>query len=216
MLDKKYILFDLDGTLTDPYEGITKSLQYSLKHFGIDESQENLKRFIGPPLKDSFMDFYSFDVEKAQLAAEKFRERFLVTGIFENKVMDGIPALLEELQNNGKIIVTASSKPKESVEVVINHFGLEKYFAFLGGSTFSGDRYTKSDVIQYVLDEMNIEDVSQAVMIGDRKHDIIGAKDFGITSIGVLFGYGDRAEHEKAGADYIVETVADLRDLLLG
>jgi len=215
MLDKKYIFFDLDGTLTDPFEGITKSLQYSLKHFGIDEKQENLKRFIGPPLKESFMTFYNFSEEKAKLAIDKYRERYLVKGVYENILFNGIPELLEEIQKTGKIIALASSKPIESCEVIIEYFGLKKYFTFIGGSTFNGDRYTKQDVISYVLKELNITDTSQVIMIGDRKHDILGAKEFGIQSIGVLYGYGDKAEHENAGADYIVETVSELKKILL-
>jgi len=215
MLNKKYILFDLDGTLTDPFEGITKSVQYALKYFGIDEKLENLRDFIGPPLKDEFMKCYNFDEQMAEKAIEKYREIYLVEGIYQNKIIDGIPKLLEELQNNGKNLILATSKPIESAEIVMNYFDLKKYFTFLAGSTYKGERHTKSDVIEYALGQSNVTDVSQAVMIGDRKHDVLGAKDFAMQSIGVLFGYGDRAELELAGADFIVETVLDLRKILL-
>ncbi len=216
MLNKKFILFDLDGTLTNPYEGITKSVQYSLASFGIDEKQENLKRFIGPPLTWAFKEYYGFNDETTAQAIKKYRERFSEKGIFENDLYEGIPELLDILKKSGKEIILATSKPIEFSEKIIDYFGLTKYFSFMAGSTLKGERDTKAEVIEYALNEMNITDLSKAVMIGDREHDIFGAKANNIDSIGILYGFGSREEFEKAGADYICDTVYDLGKLILG
>ena len=215
MIYIKYILFDLDGTLTNPFEGITKSVQYALASFGIEEKQENLKKFIGPPLKYAFMEYYNFSEDKAVEAVKKYRERFSVKGLYENDLYDGIPKLLGRLKENGKTIILATSKPIEFAEKIIEHFNLTQYFDFLTGSTLKGERDTKGEVIEYALSQMKITDLSQAVMIGDREHDIIGAKENGIESIGILYGFGDREEFETAGADYICETVEDIGKLLI-
>lgn len=215
MIDKKYILFDLDGTLTNPYEGITKSVQHALSHFGIEEKQENLKMFIGPPLAYSFSTFYGFDKEKTKEAIRKYRERFSVKGIHENEIIEGIPQLLKELKDNGKHLILATSKPIEFASQIVENFELSQYFVLLAGSTFSGERNTKAKVIAYALEKAGVKDLSQAIMIGDREHDIIGAKENGIESIGVLFGFGSWEEFKKAGAEYICETVDDLKKLLL-
>lgn len=215
MLDKQYIFFDLDGTLLDPFFGITKAVQYALKSFGIESELNDLKCFIGPPLKDSFMEFYGFDEVDAMKAVMKYRELYLETGIFENEVYEGIPMLLESLAKIGKKIVLATAKPTPSAEKILKHYNLMKYFTFVGGSTFDGSRYNKTDVLKYVIEQCKLKSLSDIIMIGDRKHDIIGAKNVGIDSIGVLYGYGNREELETVKADYIVETVADLNKLLL-
>ena len=215
MLNKKYILFDLDGTLTNPYEGITKSVQYALSSFGIDEKQENLKRFIGPPLTYSFKEYYGFDDESTAQAIKKYRERFSQKGIYENDLYEGIPELLDKLKKSGKEIILATSKPIEFSERIIEYFNLTKYFSFMAGSTLKGERDTKAQVIEYALSRMGITDLSQVVMIGDREHDIIGAKANNIESIGILYGFGDREEFEKVGAEYICDTIKDLEKILL-
>ncbi|MBE7036865.1 MAG: HAD family hydrolase [Ruminococcaceae bacterium] len=213
MKTKENILFDLDGTLTDPMLGITKSVHYALRSFGIDEdSLEKLTPFIGPPLKGSFQKFYGFDEEKAEEALAKYREYFSVTGMFENKVYDGIPALLEGLKYRGKKVILATSKPEIYARQILEHFDLLRYFDFIGGSLLDGRRVEKSDVIQYVLEENRIQP-ENAVMIGDRCFDILGGQSQGLITVGVLYGYGDRKELEEAGADYITETVSELSDL---
>ena len=216
MLNKEFILFDLDGTLTNPYEGITKSVQYSLASFGIDENQKNLKRFIGPPLTWAFKEYYGFDDEKAAQAVKKYRERFSTKGLYENDLYEGIPELLDTLKKSGSEIILATSKPIEFSEKIIDYFDLTQYFSFMAGSTLKGERDTKAEVIEYALQEMNITDLSQVVMIGDREHDIYGAKANNIESIGILYGFGNREEFEKAGADYICDTVDNLGKLILG
>lgn len=217
MKNYKYILFDLDGTLTDPAEGITNSVAYSLKKFGIDiEDKSTLNKFIGPPLLDSFMEFYGFSEEKAQTAIDYYREYFRSTGIYENRVYGGVEEMLEKLKKGGREIILATSKPEPFAKEILRHFCLEKYFLFAAGSNFDGTRCAKAEVIEYALESVGIEDKSAAVMIGDRKHDIIGAQKTGLDSIGVLFGYGSRAELEAAGATYIAETVEDITKLIMG
>ncbi len=215
MKEYSYILFDLDGTLTDPMEGITRSVQFALKHFGIEAGLQELCRFIGPPLKDSFVEFYHFSEEEAELAVMHYRKYFEVQGIFENKPYEGIPQLLDDLKSAGKTLLVATSKPTVFAKQILDHFGLAPYFVFVGGSELDGRRTKKAEVIGYVLDYMNILSLQSAVMVGDRKHDILGAKAIGIDSIGVLYGYGDKGELVDAGADYLASDIKALQELLL-
>ncbi|ABR34486.1 MULTISPECIES: HAD family hydrolase [Clostridium] len=212
----EYILFDLDGTLTDSGEGITKSVQYALKSFGIlvDDLKE-LNKFIGPPLKDSFKEYYNFDEEKAQLGLVKYREYFAEKGIYENKLYDGIPELLEVLKKNNKKIVLATSKPEVYARQILQYFKIDKYFDFAAGADFEETRVNKGDVIKYALQEANITDLSKVIMVGDREHDIIGAKENNIKSVGVLYGFGDVIELTQARAEYIVKDTEELLNILL-
>ncbi|SFD35247.1 HAD hydrolase-like protein [Clostridium uliginosum] len=211
-----YILMDLDGTITDPMVGITKSIQYALKHFDIIVDDINtLSKFIGPPLKDTFSGYYNFNEEQTIEAISKFRERFAHKGLYENIVYDGMENFLQALIDEGKILMMATSKPSFFAEKILSHFNLKKYFSFVGGSNMDETRSKKSEVIEYVLSQNNITDLSKVVMIGDRQHDIIGAKQFGIDSIGVLYGYGDYEELSNAGADYIVKNLDELLDQLI-
>lgn len=204
------VLFDLDGTLTDPGRGITNSVAHSLKKFGIEvEDKKELYKFIGPPLHDSFMRYYGFSKEEAETAVEYFREYFRDTGIFENEVYDGIENLLSKLKASGRKIILATSKPEEFAKRILVHFGLDKYFDFTAGATMDTSRVKKGDVIAYALRESGCSS-QNAVMIGDKMHDILGAKENGLASIGVLFGYGSREELENAGADFIAENVNDI------
>lgn len=216
---KKYILFDLDGTLTDPREGITACVQYALKDFGIEEpDQEKLEPFIGPPLKDSFMKYYNMTEEQAERAIAKYRERFQDTGIFENELYGGIHDLLRSLKNGGMHLAVASSKPTVYVERILKHFKIDKYFEVVVGSELDGTRVEKPQVLQEVFlrffpDHMIPYD--QFCMVGDRKYDIDGARTFRVESIGVTYGYGSREELEEAKADHIVESVTELKKLLM-
>ena len=208
------ILFDLDGTLTDPFEGITGSVQYALAKFGIDADKNDLKVFIGPPLYASFMMFYGFDEAKALKAVEYYRERFAAVGLYENEVYDGIVPMLQELTKRGKRLAVATSKPEKFAKLIVEHFGLSRYFEVVAGATMDSSRIEKADVVKYALDLMGISDASTAVMVGDREHDIIGAKANGLKSVGVLYGFGDRRELESAGADYIAATPRDIVDMV--
>lgn len=210
-----YLLFDLDGTLTDSGAGIMNSVLYALKKFNIQvEDRTQLYAFIGPPLAESFQKFYHFSQEQALQAVCYYREYFSEKGMFENKVISGIDTLLNELKDAGKKLIVATSKPEKYTIKILEHFNLISYFQFVAGATMDETRNTKTSVIAYALDHINIVSKKEVVMIGDRKHDIEGAKDNNIDSIGVLFGYGSRKELEQAGADYIVENVAELRTLL--
>lgn len=212
----KYVLFDLDGTLTDPKVGITTCVAYALEHFGIHvENMDTLCKFIGPPLKESFMVYYGMNSGEADEAVEKYRERFAVKGLFENRVYKGIRELLGELKAMGKTLIVATSKPAVYSGQILEHFGLVDYFTFLSGSELDGTRVDKAEVIAYALEQNGITDPSEVLMVGDREHDIIGAVKNGIDCAGVLYGYGSREEFEENHASYIVETVAELRDLLV-
>lgn len=214
-MEKEHLLFDLDGTLTDPKEGITKSVQYALNAFGIPaEDRDKLCCFIGPPLKDSFMEFYGFSEEDAIKGVLSYREYFKDKGMLDNKVYEGAQRVLEALVKKGKKLYVASSKPEIFVRKILEHFELDSYFVFAGGADLEGTRDKKADVIRYVIKECQLSDLSKIVMIGDRKHDILGAKEVGIDSVGVLYGFGSRQELEDAGADLIAETIFDLQNLL--
>ena len=205
------VLFDLDGTLTDPGEGITNSVAYALNKFNIKvEDKKELYNFIGPPLIDSFMKYYGMDYEDGLKAVEYYREYFSVTGIFENRMFDGVPELLEKIKKSGHTISLATSKPEQYAVRILEHFDLLKYFDFVGAATMDESRSKKADVITYTLEKLKVTDKSKVVMIGDRHHDIDGAIKNGIDSIGVLIGYGDRTELETAGATYIAETLDDI------
>jgi phosphoglycolate phosphatase len=209
------ILFDLDGTLTDPKEGITKSVQYALDKIGIHVADpDDLVNFIGPPLFESFRDFYGFDACLAQRAVEFYRERFAETGIFENRLYPGIAALLAALKDQGRGLFVATSKPTVFALRIIRHFGLETYFEGMVGSGLDGSRNSKAEVIAEVLAKYRFGAKDRTVMIGDRKHDLIGARACGIDSIGVAFGYGSLAELEECKPTYIAESIAELRRLL--
>ena len=207
----RYILFDLDGTLTDPGVGITNSVMYSLRKFGISESDRtSLYRFIGPPLKESFETFYGFSDEQSELAVKYYREYFKDTGIFENTVYDGITDLLKELKERGRTLAVATSKPEVFAVRILKHFGLYGYFDHIAGATMDDSRNKKADVIKYALEHCGTVSETEAVMIGDRKHDITGANENCIDSIGVLYGYGDLGELQEAGASYIAAEPADI------
>ena len=212
-MEKEYLLFDLDGTLTDPKEGITKSVRHALKAYNIEvEDLDTLCCFIGPPLKDSFIEYYGFSEEDAVNAIGVYREYFSDRGIFENEVYEGIEEMLKALTSSGKKLFVASSKPEVFVRKIMEHFGLD--FTFMGGADLGETRVKKADVIRYVLAENGITDLEKVIMIGDRKHDILGAREVGVDSVGVLYGYGDREELTGAQADFLAETVFDLQNLL--
>lgn len=212
----RYLLFDLDGTLTDPMLGITRSVQYALRRFGIEvDDLRTLCRFIGPPLKESFRDFYGMDDEQATRAVALTREYFAPRGIFENRLYEGIPELLTELQAAGCMLAMATSKPEPFARQIAEHFHLADRFTLIGGATMDGTRTAKRDVVRYVLGALDVEDPTAAVMIGDRRYDIEGAAAEGIASIGVLWGYGSREELAAARAGQIAGTIPGLRALLL-
>jgi phosphoglycolate phosphatase len=210
----KYILFDLDGTLTNPVIGITKSIQYALNSKGIHITDlNNLTKYIGPPLRNTFVEF-GFNEEEAEELVTKYREYYRVTGIYENEVYDGIEELLQRLKEDGKKLYTATSKPEHFAKIILEHFQLSHYFEEICGATMDDSRGTKEEVIRYVLEKNKITDLDEVVMIGDREHDVEGAKKVGVASIGVLFGYGSRGELIEAGADHLAATVEEIYDII--
>lgn len=210
----KYYFFDLDGTLTDPGMGITNAVMHALKAYGISvDDRSKLYSFIGPPLKDSFMKYFDFSAEKAMEAIVHYREYFSTKGIFENEMYEGIPKILDKLKKRGISLILATSKPDEFSIRILKHFGIYEYFDFIAASTMDEKRTGKAEVISYAIESLGITDKSEVLMIGDREHDIKGAKANGLKSAGVLYGYGDLKELQDAGADYIVEKPENLLDL---
>ncbi|WP_226683001.1 HAD family hydrolase [Sutcliffiella horikoshii] len=217
MAEYKIILFDLDGTLSDPKEGITKSVQYALAKMGIVESDtDRLETFIGPPLQVSFAEYYGLDEKQSIRAIDFYRDRFKEKGMFENVLYPDISLLLEALNECCFILVVATSKPTVFAEQIIKYFELEKYFQLIVGSNLDGTRASKTEIIQYILDKYSEFNRGDFVMIGDRKHDIIGAKNTGIDSIGVTYGYGSQEEIRDAEPTCIVSSIDQLKDMLLG
>jgi phosphoglycolate phosphatase len=211
----EYILFDLDGTLTDPVMGITNAVMYALEKFGITvEDRKELYKFIGPPLIDSFTQFYGFSEEDALQAIVYYREFFGVTGIYQNEVYPQIPETLEAIKNSGKKLLLATSKPEKYAKIILEHFGLAKYFDCVVGATFDGSLNYKSDIVRVALERGGVLDKEKAIMIGDRHHDITGGKDNGLRTIGVLYGYGDLEEMKEYKADFVAEKPTDILKIL--
>jgi phosphoglycolate phosphatase len=216
MLTYSTILFDLDGTLTDPKVGITRSIQHALARFSIEvDDLETLVPFIGPPLAGSFQRHYGFESAQARQAVEYYREYFAETGIFENVVYPDIPELLADLRTTGATLALATSKPTIYAEHILRHFDLRQYFALVAGSNLDGSMTDKAEIIRYVL--AHLPDVSRdrAVMVGDREHDIIGARDNAIDALAVAYGFGSTDELRDAQPTAIVPSVARLRAILL-
>lgn len=205
------VLFDLDGTLTDPGIGITNSVAYALEKYGIRaEDRSRLYPFIGPPLQESFEMFYGFSKEDAKKAVAYYREYYKDKGIYENRLYEGIDVLLQSLRDAGRTLLVATSKPEGFARQILDYFAVSRYFTYIAGSNMDGTRSGKAEVIAYALEAGNIRDLSSAVMVGDRSYDIAGAKQAGIDSVGVLFGYGSRQELEAAGADHLAGCPADI------
>ena len=212
----QHILFDLDGTLTDSAEGITKSAAYALKHFNIEVTDlKSLEKFIGPKLQDSFMEFYNFSEEQAERASELFQERFARIGKFENKLYPGIKELLEKLKNSGRKLYVATSKPVFYSKEILDHFSISQYFEDVSGAELDGSKSHKEEVIGRILTQNKITPSGQVVMVGDRKFDVIGAKANQIPVVGVLYGFGDREELTASGADRLAADLAELEQILL-
>lgn len=210
----RYLLLDLDGTLTNPQTGITKSVAYALQSLGIDPPPlSDLLPFIGPPLMESFERYFGMPREQAALAVAKYREYFTDRGIFENEIYPGIPDLLNERKAAGNLLILATSKPTVFAARILRHFAIDHYFTFVSGSELSGERTDKAQVIEYALKHCGIENTSEACMIGDRKHDVLGAKKMGLFAVGVSYGFAEAGELKRAGADIIVDSVDELRRL---
>lgn len=207
--------FDLDGTITDSAPGITNSVIYALKKYGIEENDyEKLCKFIGPPLDVSFQEYYGFSKEQSLEAIEYYREYYKDKGIFENSVYDGFEEVVKQLKEAGKRLIVATSKPEPFARRIIEHFGLSPYFDYVAGMELDGRRGSKEEVINYALEACGIKDKSKVLMVGDRRHDVIGARAAGIDCLGVLYGFGTREELEAAGAAYIIERPEEILNFI--
>lgn len=212
----KTILFDLDGTITDSGEGIIHSVAYALKKMNLRiPNQTELYSFIGPPLSESFKQLCHLDDIKTNRAVDYYREYYQKEGMFENHVYEGIPELLTTLKKANCNLYIATSKPEIYAKQILEHFNLSNYFEGIYGASLDGERSKKGDVIRYALKEAKITHLKETLMIGDRSHDITGAKENKLVSIGVLYGFGDQAELKKAGADYIAVTPKDIGKIII-
>lgn len=212
----KNIFFDLDGTINNSGIGIKKAIKYALKNFDIEiESEEFIKKYIGPPLLDCFMEFNGLSREDSEKALKYYRDYYNTIGKFEAEVYDGMIDLLKELKEKGANLYVATSKPEDVMYDVLTHFNLLQLFDAVYGASLDSTRNKKTAVIKYALETGGMERET-SIMIGDHHHDVLGAKENGMKSVAVTYGYGDRLEIFNSNPDYTVSTVAQLRKLLLG
>ena len=206
-----HILFDLDGTLTRSEQGIINSVIYALGEMGIIETdREKIKKFIGPPLRESFMKYYGFDKDGAEKAVAHYRVNYRAKGIYEAPLYDGVKETLTALKAKGIRLYVATAKPEIFAKQILKHFEIDHLFTDVVGSCLDGTLVNKDEIIALVLEKNKISDKAKAIMVGDREYDITGAKAVGISSIGVLYGYGDHNELKNAGADHIIEKIEDI------
>lgn len=212
----KYILWDLDGTISDSAPGIVNSVIYALEHMGTEVGdRDSLTKFVGPPLSESFSRYYGYTPEETDRAVRFFREYYREKGIYENTIYPGLEALLKRLEAAGRVCVVATSKPEVHAKSILSRYGIDRYFLYIAGSPLDDAGTTKDQVISYALRAAGITDKTQTVMVGDRSHDCVGARTNGLDCLGVLYGYGDREELEAAGALALARDVDELGRLLL-
>lgn len=216
----RYVFFDLDGTITEPAEGIYGGILYALERFGITVAdRDSLAPYIGPPLRDSFREFQGFSAEQAERAVGYYREYYSTKGILQNELMPGMRTAFRRLEQAGCKLYVATSKPELFARQILEYLDLSSYFQVIAGSSMDGSRDNKVAVLQYLLEQIGVERDSDAirdiVMVGDRKFDVLGAQEFGIDQIGVLFGYGSREEFEACNTRFVVETAEEMTDIIL-
>lgn len=211
------VFLDLDGTITDSMPGITNSVSYALAQYGIQAKPESLQKFVGPPLRESFQKYFpeTFNENTVDDVIAQFKIRYAEKGVHELAVYPGMAELIADLHAAGKQIVLATSKGENFARQILDETGLARYFAFISGADYPTNRLSKAEVLRHALKNLPDIHVANSIMVGDREHDIIGAHAVNMRCAAVLFGYGSRAELEEAGADYIMESVSDLRNRLL-
>jgi phosphoglycolate phosphatase len=212
-MNYKNILFDLDGTLTDPLLGITNSWKYTLKKLNIEIDADILKTFIGPPLEKTFSEYFKFNTEETEIGKKYYREYFSEKGLYENRLYDGIEKILKELNTRNKVCILATSKPIVFAEKIIKYFNIDNYFRYTVGGNLEGTFVEKEDIIKDIIGKYNLEK-PETIMVGDRKYDIIGANENEIKSIGVLYGYGSREELEKEEPEYIINDAKEILEIV--
>lgn len=213
----EYALFDLDGTLGDPYEGITNCIKYALSSVGItEENPEKLKSYIGPPLRQTFAK-YGFDPDMCEVLTEKYRELFEISGIHQSVIYPGVAEMLKNLHEHGVKIALASCKPEKSCKIILEEYGVLKYFDTVTGATFDKTLDSKPEIIKVALNRLGYgkKPHEHAVMVGDRDMDMLGAHENGISAVGAVYGYGGEAELRGSGADYIINSPAELLEIIL-
>ncbi len=222
-MEKRYILFDMDGTITDSYEGIINALVYSLKEMGIEPDPDRYREAIGPPLKHTYMGVYGMSAEESERAIKIYRRYYDEKGYAENKLYDGVADMLHTLHAHDKKLMIATSKDEVIAEKIVTHFGLSSYFYFVAGTNDDGlrndrapsIRSSKEDVIRYILSSNDIKDPEKTVMVGDRAYDMIAAKNLGLQTIGVLYGFGSGEELLSAGADHLAKYPHDIERYII-
>lgn len=213
----EYALFDLDGTLGDPYEGITNCIKYALSSVGItEENPEKLKSYIGPPLRQTFAK-YGFDPDMCEVLTEKYRELFEISGIHQSVIYPGVAEMLKNLHEHGVKIALASCKPEKSCKIILEEYGVLKYFDTVTGATFDKTLDSKPEIIKVALNRLGYgkKPHEHAVLVGDRDMDMLGAHENGISAVGAVYGYGGEAELRSSGADYIINSPAELLGIIL-
>ncbi len=212
---KKYLLFDLDGTLTASAPGIITSVQAVIRHYNLPELNEaQLQKFVGPPLAVSFADYLGLPEEEILPAIDVYREYFEAHGIYDNSVYGGMPETLQKLKDAGYKLAVATSKPEKYAKQIVEYYGIAPYFDFVCGIPMEDEQMTKAQVVATTLEKLGVAQKSEALMIGDRFYDVEGAKENGIECLGVTFGYGTEDELTAAGAKYIAHTTAEIFDVV--
>lgn len=209
----KYVIFDLDGTITDPEVGITTSAKFALIEMGYKaQAEQDLRWMIGPPLADTFMKITGCDKHEAQRLIDKYRERYSVLGVHENTLYPGIRELLQTLKSAGKTLAIASSKPTFFVEQILDDFNIKDYFTVVQGSDMAGKHVEKEDVLRFAIDKLGIkeQELKNTIMVGDRKFDAMAAKEFGLKAIAVTYGYAIQGEWDNIQVDYFAQTPQDI------
>lgn len=216
----KYVFFDLDGTITEPEEGIINGVLYALSRFGITvEDRTTLYPYIGPPLRDSFRDYHGLSEEDTEQAILYYREYYSTKGIYQNDIMPGMEQAFWILRKHGCHLYVATSKPELYAKQILEHLKLDGYFDIIAGSTFDKARDTKAAVIEYLITSIAANQIKPAVddiiMVGDRKFDVLGAREFGIDTIGVLFGYGSKEEFDACACRYVAADAKEMVQMIL-
>lgn len=217
-MNYKYILFDLDGTITESGPGIMNSVRYALEKMGFPTlPEETLRKFIGPPLAESMMRYSDMTGEQAAQAIVCYREHYTKKGIFENALYPGVETMLRELKENGKILALSTSKPELYAKQILAHFQVESYFSAVCGASMDEKRVEKAEIIACTLDELGLAEAQkrEVLMVGDREHDVLGARKNGLDCLGVLYGYGSRRELEDAGARFIAASAQEAARMIL-
>lgn len=216
----KYVFFDLDGTITEPEEGIINGVLYALSRFGITvEDRTTLYPYIGPPLRDSFRDYHGLSEEDTEQAILYYREYYSTKGIYQNDIMPGMEQAFWTLRKHGCHLYVATSKPELYAKQILEDLKLDGYFDIIAGSTFDKARDTKAAVIEYLITSIAANQIKPAfddiIMVGDRKFDVLGAREFGIDTIGVLFGYGSKEEFDACACRYVAADAKEMVKMIL-